>query len=163
MGGQVYIQKYRTDWGHDIQSFFFFFLFRKAKCGFRGLTDKASASGGGDCGFKSHLGPHRVWVLYIPVEPEHSVPCIWKCLWLWIPWLICWNEKKKRKRKSFLYCEQSVLLVMEARLKIEQRKRYILYILPEVSWTTVQTGVSSLQSDPAPLLCNYRDQVCFVF
>lgn len=31
-------------------------------------------SGAGDCGFKSHLGPQRGWMLYIPVNPEQSVP-----------------------------------------------------------------------------------------
>ena len=39
-------------------------------------ADKASASGGGDCGFWSHLGPHRARVLYIPAEPGHRVP-VW--------------------------------------------------------------------------------------
>lgn len=133
------------------------FFFHKAKCGFGGLTDKASASGGG-FGFKSHLSPHRAWVLYILVEPEHSVPGTWKCLWLQTPCLICWNKK------CFLWCEQSVLLVMEARLKIQQRKEYILYVLSEVSWTTVQAVVSSLQLTLpllALLLWNNRDQIYF--
>lgn len=63
-------------------------------------------------------------MLYIPVEPEHSVPIRHlKMSVITNTLLDLWAKER------FFWCEQGVLFGTETRSKIQLRKQYILYVL----------------------------------